>query len=190
MKIEPLDDKTVKIVLTRPDMEAYCLTYEDMDYKNPDTKRVILHLIEEVKKQASIDLSSEKLFIEAFPYADGGCILYVNILEGSSPAKKRKPGFDTPLVFAFDRLEDLVSLSARLNRQYGHIILKNALYLQENRYILLLYTYFKMDQQILHLLNEYGTFLGKGAITASLIREHSRELIQNNAIQTLEKHLY
>lgn len=190
LKIELLDDKTVKIVLTKPDMEAFSLTYDDMDYQNANTKRVILKLIDEVKKQSALDLSSGKLFIEAFPYADGGCILYVNILEAAASPIKRKTSFDTPLIFRFDRLDDLVSLSARLNDRYGHIILKNSLYLQEKQYILFLYTYFKMDRQILHLLNEYGSYLGKGAIAASLVREHSKELIKNDAIQTLQNCLY
>ena len=190
MKIEPLDEKTIKVVLSRRDMEGFQLTYEEMDCQNAGTKRVIRRLLDEIREQADLDLSRGRLYIEAFPYADGGCILYVNLLE-SAPAGRagRKTSFDTPLVFAFDSLDTLTALAARLERQYGHVILKNALYLMEGRYYLLIYTYFKMDAQLTHLLNEYGSFVGKGAVPSALIQEHARELIPSDAAQVLTRYL-
>ncbi len=191
MKIEPLDDKTVKIVLSKGDMDCFQLTYEEMDYKNPDTKRVILKLIDEIKKEVDMDLTQGKLFIEAFPYADGGCILYVNVLDSTRPSspKKYRTSFDTPLIFSFDTLEALTALASSLNERYSHIILKSSLYFMEEKYYLMIYTYFKMDHQITHLLNEYGRYIGKGAIQSSLIQEHARELIHNDAAQIIERYL-
>lgn len=191
MKIEPLDDKTVKIVLSRLDMESFQLTYEEMDYKSPDTKRVLLKLIDEIKKEVDIDLTKGKLFIEAFPYVDGGCILYVNILslaEQESP-KKYKTSFDTPLIYTFDDLDSLSAVAERLNSRYSHVILKNSLYLMEGKYYLSIYTYFKLDSQISHLLNEYGHFFGKGAVSSAFVKEHAKELLHQDAIQTIEKSL-
>lgn len=191
MKIEPLDDKTVKILLTRLDMQELALTYEEMDYKNPETRRVILHLMEEIRRRFSIDLSAGKLFIEAFPYADGGCILYLNLVESnrSELPRKHKTSFDTPLIFSFLGLEPLVQLAVRMNQRYGHTILKSVLYLENERYLLLLYTYFKMDEQITRLLSEYGSFYGKGAVAAALCREHGQELIPADALQILSEQL-
>lgn len=192
LKIEPLDDKTVKVVLSKNDMEGYRLTYEEMDYNNPDTRRVILRLIEQIKKEVAIDLSQGKLFIEAFPYADGGCILYVNVLDvekAGTPPGKHRTSFDTPLIFAFDNLDSLAALSGRLNRRYSHVILKNSLYYMEGSYYLMIYTYFKMDSQITHLLNEYGRFAGKGAVRSSFIQEHAKELLKADASQTIERTL-
>ena len=192
MKIEPLDDKTVKVVLSRLDMESFQLTYEEMDYKSPETKRIILKLIDEIKKESDIDLTKGKLFIEAFPYADGGCILYVNVMEApkkESAAKKYKTSFDTPLIYVFHDLDSLAALSERLNNRYGHVILKNSLYLYEGQYYLMIYTYFKLDSQISHLLNEYGVFFGKGSVASAFIREHAKELLRQDAIQTIEDYL-
>lgn len=192
MKIELLDDKTVKVVLSNADMVQFNLTYDEMDYKNPDTKRVILQLVDQIKREVSVDLSTGKLFIEAFPYADGGCILYVNLLDiSSSKAKqgshKYKTSFDTPIIFCFKDVSALAGLSKRLITKYGHIILKNALYLDQDKYYLLIYTYFKMDDQLLHLLTEYGQFYGKGSLVSSIIQEHAKELIASEALETLSE---
>ncbi|WMJ23805.1 adaptor protein MecA [Paludicola sp. MB14-C6] len=191
MKIELLDDKTVKVVLSNADMAQFNLTYDEMDYKNPDTKRVILQLVDQIKREVSIDLSTGKLFIEAFPYADGGCILYVNLLDSTQKNKqgchKYKTSFDTPIAFCFKDINALADLSKRLISKYGHIILKNALYLEQDKYYLLIYTYFKMDEQLLHLLTEYGQFYGKGSLVSSIIQEHAQEIIATEALETLSE---
>lgn len=191
MKIEPLDDKTVKIVLSKGDMDTFHLTYEEMDYQNPDTKRVLLKLIDAVRRESSVDLAGGKLFIEAFPYADGGCILYVNVLPGSGPERPARPktGFDTPLVFLFGDLESLCRASARLQGRYSHTILKSSLYLLEGRYCLALYTYFKLDGPISRLLSEYGDFFGKGPVTAAFLREHGKVLCEEEALRTIVESL-
>lgn len=190
LKIELLDDKTVKILLSKFDMTTFNLCYDEMDYKNPETKRVILKLIDEIKKEVKINLNTGKLFIEAFPYADGGCILYVNVLDStkiqSQAQKKLKPGFDTPLIFMLEDVNSLGTLSNRLITRYSHIILKSSLYLWDNKYYLMLYTYFKMDSEIINLINEYGKLYGKGTIQSSIIKEHAKELITNDAIAMLD----
>ncbi len=188
MKIELLENKTVKVVLSNIDMMNFNLTYEEMDYKNPDTKRVIMQLIDQIKKEVSIDLTNGKLFIEAFPYIDGGCILYVNMIDTEykkNVTKNSKSSFSTPIIYSFQDINALGNLCKRMISRYNHIILKNALYFYENKYFLLIYTYFKMDEQLATLLKEYGQYYGKGSVVCSLIKEHAQELIATNAIETL-----
>lgn len=189
MKIELLDEKTVKVVLSNFDMIDLNLTYDEMDYKNPSTKRVILKLVDRIKREVALDLTAVKLYIEAFPYADGGCILYVNMLDLGDKAKvngkRYKTSFDTPILFSFKDLSALGGVTKRLLNRYSHIILKNSLYYYNNNYYLILYTYFKMDLQLTHLLNEYGSFYGKGATQNAFIREHGKEIIESEAIETL-----
>lgn len=189
LKIELLDDKTVKVVLSNSDMMNFNLTYDEMDYKNPETKRVILTLVERIKKEVQIDISSGKLFIEAFPYADGGCILYVNLIDinnKSRPnAKRYKASFDTPIIYSFNDIDALGHMSKRMLQRYSHIILKNSLYHYKEKYFLFIYTYFKMDEQLSYILNEYGRYYGKGAISSAIIKEHAKEILANEALETL-----
>ena len=43
MKIEQIDPQTIKVILTQTDMDSFDITYDDMDYKDPHTKQVILN---------------------------------------------------------------------------------------------------------------------------------------------------
>lgn len=190
MKIELLENKTVKVVLSNADMLSFHLTYEEMDYKNPETKRVILLLIEEIKREVALDLSTGKLFIEAFPYADGGCILYVNLVDNNTKKnnlKEHKQGFSTPIIYAFPTINALGQVAKRIISRYDHIILKSSLFSENNQYFLLLYSYCKMENELSALLNEYGKYYGKGSVISSVIQEHGKELIQTDAIKILSE---
>ena len=61
MKIELVDRKTAKITLTEKDLDAMSISYEDMDYKNPETKRAILELIERVKEETGLCIARPRL---------------------------------------------------------------------------------------------------------------------------------
>lgn len=194
MKIEQIDQQTIKVVLTPLDMEHFGITYEEMDYKDSNTKRVILELLHRIKQETEINFNDGRLFVEAFPYLNGGCVLYIctvpaDISSKSHPSKKQVNGFNTPLVFAFDSLELLTAACKHLLLQYNHIILKSALYLLEEEYRLLIYSYFKLDDRLIALISEYGQYLGKGAVPASVVKEHAKCLLDTNAIEIISEKL-
>lgn len=191
MKIELLDDKTVKVLLSKHDMYNLNITYEEMDCKSPDTKKVLLSLLDEVKKQIKLDMTRGRLFIEAFPYADGGCILYVNMLEGSGAEtiKKRKTGFNTPIVCSLEGIIELQALCGIIAREFSHLILKSSLYLMKERYYLVLYSYCKMDNKISAIVSEYGKLFGKGAVCAAVVSEHGKLIVADNAAELINKTL-
>ena len=195
MKIEQIDPQTIKVILTQTDMDSFDITYDDMDYKDPHTKQVILELLRQIKQEITIDFNSGKLFIEAFPYLNGGCVLYIctialeNEKAEPSASVSRRTGFNTPLVFEFDDINLLTDTCSRLLQQYNHIILRSALYWYENKYRLLIYSYFKLDNKIISLVKEYGNYIGKGTVQSSIVREHAKLLIENNAIETVSQYL-
>lgn len=193
MKIEMLDEKTVKVLLSKLDMNNYHLTYDEMDYRSPDTKKVLLRLLDEVKRQVKIDLSGGKLFIEAFPYVDGGCILYVNLLDARSTrdtvAQKSRTSIELPLIITVDGIKHLGPLCGQLKKRMGEIILKNELYRLDDKYCLLIYTYCRTDSELVRLAGEYSCKCTKGPIAAARVREHGSPLISEDAIAILDKSL-
>ena len=193
MRIEQIDKQTIKVILTPDDMEDLDITYEEMDYKDPNTKRVILELLHQIKDETAVDLSRGKLFIEAFPYANGGCVLYICTigLEGQPQAQtaQKRAGFNTPLVFEFSDINLMAAACEHLLLQYNHIILKSALYLYERKYRLLGYSYFKLDNKIIALVSEYGDYIGKGTVRSSFVKEHAKCLLESNAIETVSEKL-
>lgn len=98
MKIEQIDQQTIKVVLTPRDMDSFDITYEEMDYKDPNTKRVILELLHQIKKETSMDFNGGKLFVEAFPYLDGGCVLYICTIPASAETTPKTRQTQKPAV--------------------------------------------------------------------------------------------
>ena len=82
MQIDVLSQNTLKLTLSRLDMFDLDIKYESLSGKNPDTKRLLSHVLRTVRldKGSGIDFSGERLFVEAFPRPDGGCMLYISCL--------------------------------------------------------------------------------------------------------------
>ncbi|MCL2087375.1 MAG: adaptor protein MecA [Oscillospiraceae bacterium] len=97
MQIDVLSQNTLKLTLTRLDMFDLDIKYESLSGKNPETKRLLSHVLKSIQldKKVGFDFSGERLFVEAFPRPDGGCMLYISSLENESFAKRTKRAGDT-----------------------------------------------------------------------------------------------
>ncbi|MCL2071647.1 MAG: adaptor protein MecA [Oscillospiraceae bacterium] len=94
MQIDVLSQNTLKLTLSRLDMFDLDIKYESLSGKNPDTKRLLSHVLRTVKhdKSAGVDFTGERLFVEAFPRPDGGCMLYIScLIEGGENDNASNP---------------------------------------------------------------------------------------------------
>ena len=187
LKIELVDRKTVKITLDENDLDELALTFNAGDASTNDTKRAVACLISKIKEETELDLTGGKLFIEAFPDLNGGCILYVNVIDGTVPTGRKKAdlAFGSPLIFCFEDLESLTGACRCLFGQYSHLIRKSSLFLLSDNYYLALCSYLKTDEKLIKLLCEYGRFFGKGETRLSFMKEHAKCIIEDAAIETL-----
>lgn len=185
MEIEPLDKKTIKIILSKQDMNDFSITYESMDYDDPATKKVILKLLNQVKEKNKVDLLSGKLFIEAFPKDDGGCILYLNILGDMKENSVLNNNFKSPIIAVISNPFDLFKLCKVLYRKYNHIIFKSHLYEDDGLYYLLIYSFYKQEDVLCGIISEFGSIKGKGEFYSCIVKEHSNLLIKDEAIEKL-----
>lgn len=194
MNLELIDKTTVKVTLTKIDMAVFGVTYENMDYNQLHTKKLFNNIQTKIKQELNINFFDKKLLIEAFPFEKYGCILYISSAENSKQNIKQQTNtnsstFNTPLIFEFDDIETLFSLCKILNGAYSHIILKSSLYYMHEKYKLLIYTYFKLDNKITIICEEFGTYSGKGPCTESLIKEHGKLISETNAIEIIVDYL-
>lgn len=84
MKIELQNEDKIVVELTSLDLKTLDITYEDMDYSNIETRRVIWTLLDEARRVLGKDISTtERMLIEALPSDDGGCVLYFTVLPSS-----------------------------------------------------------------------------------------------------------
>lgn len=192
LKIEKLDNQTVRVVLSSNDLADFALTYESMNYSDEVTKKAILMIVRQIKQQTGLPVESVQLFIEAFPHEQDGCILYVNLIESMEEHRAMKrcgKGFETPIGVEFDTVEILAEACQQLLQEFGHLVTNSSLYLYQHRYRLLLYTYCKMEKKIIGLLSEYGRYLGKGALLSAFNQEHGKAIVSDHAIETIIKYL-
>jgi hypothetical protein len=203
MQIDVLSQNTLKLTLSRLDMFDLDIKYESLSGKNPDTKRLLSHVLRTVKldKSASVDFSGERLFVEAFPRPDGGCMLYISsLLENTDTELKIKPSVKltskilpkTPtfkkqqLLCRFTSLPALegVCKSLAWQKTRKKIELTSVLYGNPGN----VYEYRLFidggDKSTAAIVREYGELL-KGERELDFTREHYKLLAADNAIELM-----
>lgn len=85
MKIEATSKNTLVISLSRQDMQELGITYEEMDYNNLETRRVIYTLLQQASLVLNRDFHpSGKMLIEAISDTMGGCVLYFTVYQSDA----------------------------------------------------------------------------------------------------------
>lgn len=118
MELIPINEQKLKIMLSREDLATWQINCEGMDYDTTETRRALWGILDEAKKRTGFDAAKEKVFVQLFPSPCGGCEMFVTKLCQKNEASpitlsKTLPLFEKTL-YAFTRLEDMLSACARL----------------------------------------------------------------------------
>lgn len=188
MRIEVQDDYRIAVELTKDDMSELDITYDDLDYSNIETRRVLWTVLDEASHTIGRDINlSERMLIEAIPALSGGCIIYFTVLPSSQSGGKgtkilKKEG--EALICDISRIENVFSLAGTL-KKHGYNQ-KSELYAKDGRYRLILYPEMGDELMIENILCEYGDILGKNkAYILSRMKEHWNRLCSPDAIDKL-----
>lgn len=159
MKIEADGDEKISVTLTADDMQELDITYEEMDYANIETRRVIWTILDEAKRilGRSINIDN-RLLVQVSPEKHGGCIIsFIESHEEVNSHKKRivmKKETDQFLFEAFDENSFLECIS---------ILNDEDMYTEKPVFIRLDNTYFgaikpqiNYIDKMLYRLSEYG----------------------------------
>ncbi len=91
MNITVQAENTICIELTRQDMTELDITYEELDYSNIETRRVLWTLLDEAKHTLGRDIRlTQKMLIEAVPDENGGCRIYFSVADEHYPKSGKK----------------------------------------------------------------------------------------------------
>lgn len=183
MKYYSLSNSTVKITLSEEDMREYSLCPENITRHTTETKRIFVQMLK--KLRIFPDYSTERLFLEAFPKAEGGCVLYVSSLGGDS-AEEYNPDFSgkIPLLCATDGLHSVISLCRGLIAMGENP--EACVYRDENGYYIVVATEIKNTSKIKHFLSEYGT-VSHNLSEISALREYGEPVCMENACERLSQ---
>lgn len=91
MKIEANGEEKITVTLSHEDMHRLDITYDEMDYSNIETRRVIWTVLDEAKRVLGKPINTDgRLLIQVSPADDGGCLmLFTQMPLLESKSKKR-----------------------------------------------------------------------------------------------------
>lgn len=76
LKIEADGEEKISVTLTENDMKDLDITYEDMDYSNIETRRVIWTILDEAKRVLGKNINIDnRLLVQVSPAECGGCVI-------------------------------------------------------------------------------------------------------------------
>ena len=183
MQIDMLAGNTVKITLEVTDMYCYNISYKDISGRSDDTKLALSKLIAAIKESENLDLSGERLLVEAFPKGDGGCMLYLSCLGGAKIKNQKAPSKVEYILAQSECLNDIISLCHQLYQKYNS--LNATLYSLCGKYRLIV-SACSLSPFIRVVINEFAEVSFCSDIIRSETAEHFN-LICDNAIEKLSQ---
>lgn len=161
MKYDSLSRNTVKITLSEAELREYSLCAETLCARTAETKRGLARLLKRMKLFSGY--KAERLFLEAFPRADGGCILYVSSLGANigetvrigAESAGEAPGTRYEVMGRVESFPLLVRLCAGLCRFCGNAETRVYAY-EDGSYRLILSGDRRETEAAKHLIGEYG----------------------------------
>lgn len=161
MKYDSLSRNTVKITLSEAELREYSLCAETLCARTAETKRGLARLLKRMKLFSGY--KAERLFLEAFPRADGGCILYVSSLGANigetvrigAESAGEAPGTRYEVMGRVESFPLLVRLCAGLCRFCGNAETRVYAY-EDGSYRLILSGDRRETETAKHLIGEYG----------------------------------
>ena len=187
MRITAVNEFRVEVTLTPEDLNDYDITYEQLDYADADTRRVLWTLLSEVRRRngVSLDLSG-RLLIEVNREADGCCRVCFTTLppkEGQSAAVRQLVKSETaPVVLECNGLDGVIGAACACKADASA-----ALYRSGKRYRLVLSV--NSDERDAAALRvcEFGELPPDPALCAAECEELWDRVIPAGAIGLLRK---
>ncbi len=179
MKIEAISDEKILVALSDKDMDELGITYDEMDYSNIETRRVIWTILDEAKHSLGKPLDTDgRILIEVTPSDDGGCIMCFTSMPTSDYKSRKKLVMKKevePLLFnpldedAFLDTLKILEAETDLYRSLQIHLYKKSLYL-------VIYPEISKADKIAYILSDFGDVLFGEAELLSHIFEYGEKI--------------
>lgn len=182
MNITVQAENTICIELTRNDMTELDITYEELDYSNIETRRVLWTLLDEARHELGHDIRlTSKMLIEAVPDGNGGCRIYFTVNDENNKnqcEKKHVRLTGTKTVCQSSDIDRVGELAGVLHKTGG--ISGSELYTDGRNYRLIISPGASFRGDINSLAGEFCEVCNP--LSASFTREHWKLLASPDAI--------
>ncbi|HZJ77632.1 MAG TPA: adaptor protein MecA [Clostridia bacterium] len=189
MKIEALSDSKIAVELTEEDMTDLDITYEDMDYSNIETRRVIWTLLDRARETLNRDIDPcGKMLIEAVPKSGGGCTINFTVLPNETTLTahtnklhiKRDSAYIT---YEFNSIDTLMSCAKSFVSSGRHLPCSE-LYSNNGRYRLLICPGSE-TKVVKNFFSEFAQMCGEGSLNAEYTKEHWTLVCEDYSLEKL-----
>ncbi len=179
MKIEKSGDEKIVVALTNKDLNELDITYDEMDYSNIETRRVIWTILDEACRELGEPIDTDsRLLIEVSPDEDGGCTMYfTSVPTGEFHTQKRLVmKKDTePLVFDTADSDAFLDAFSLLKKQTEK--LKNVEpYILDNRFCLIITPAPTFSPYLTYILKDFGDVETGNKTAISEIYEYGKSI--------------
>ncbi len=185
MEMKQISARRLQIDLTKDDLTAMNLTYDQIDYQQSKTKILILSLLETARLTTGFQPNS-RVFIEVYPNEQGGCTVFLSDLSTHETRRWRvRRHVASPVIYAFDDIDVLIVGTVKLFRRCSHRIRKSMLYRLEKSWRLVIYPLDVVENITLSFLDEYAPRCGEGELAATWLDEHGERVLPENAVDLI-----
>lgn len=185
MKISKISNHQLCIELSRAELRAMDITFDDISHESEDTQTLMISLLEAARLSTGFDPQT-KVFIEVLPSAAGGCSIYFSdIDEDDMSSFQPKTRVPSPVIYAFDDIDHLIAGAVKLFRRCSHRILKSTLYKVRDSWRLAIYPLDIIENISLALLDEFAPRCGQGEVAAAWLEEYADKILAENAVDLL-----
>ena len=180
MKIELQGSDKIMVELTDADMEALDITYEEMDYSNIETRRVIWTLLDRASRVLGRNISTaERMLSEALPGNEGGCVLFFTRLpcaenegQGRRLIMKKEA---RPVLLTTDDCSTLLSITELLRTAASDVEFE--VYLALGEYSVVMRPNPQERERLMDILCEFGECIQPDEHELAVLSEHAKRLI-------------
>lgn len=185
MKIDSPTEDRIIVELSKKEMKELDITYEEMDYSALETRKVIRSVLDAAGKVLGIDVDfSRRMFIEAIPEADGGCILSFTLLgrkisHFSSSTLKKQSGM---MLCEFSDIQKLMDCAKTFPQE--ELSINNSLYELDGYYRLIFQSIGNMTNLRRHM-KEYCDEISLEKSECEITDEHWNLIKDSSAVESL-----
>lgn len=187
MIITVQNEYRVEAELSETELSRYGITYEELDYKNIETRRAVWSLFDDIKKKSGSDMSlSGKVLIEVMKEK---CGLYKICFTRLSPhtddksVKQLVKSENSPISAQFDDFEQLLNvLKIGILNCY-----ESSLYEKNGKYRLVFTSPVEEKKHIILVLGEFSDCKDNAFFEKAECEEHWNRIAQADAVPGLIK---
>lgn len=187
MNVTVRNEYRVEAVLTSDELKEYGITYEEIDYKNIETRRVLWTVLDKIRQRYGVNVSlAGKLLIEVIRESGNSVRLcFSSLPPHGSDEKSVKQLVKTenlPLLAEFVCFEDVLSALMSTEEMETEA---SVLYEKDGKYRMLFYCNADIKAVLYAILCEFSYVADASVAERARCEEHWNCIIPENAVKRL-----